>query len=215
MPQLGAVEDVDGPQPRTGNHGKQKYGFEYNTAEMVVANNVAFNNPWQSTAPKIIGKEKGAVAKLNFLPDSFCRKIIKASGLEPAVLSPHLDPVSFANLFHWRPLGAPGGCSVPLMDTCCPAPLVEDPVLVDQVTRCPAPQVDGTILVEQVACCPAPLVDGPILVDQVARQIVDALVLLRNGAAMGNIWEQLPNEARSFLLAEVKRRGCRPGPYMR
>ena len=101
------------------------------------------------------------------------------------------------------------------MDTCCPAPLVEDPVLVDQVTRCPAPQVDGSILVEQVACCPAPLVDGPILVDQVARQIVDALVLLRNGAAMGNIWEQLPNEARSFLLAEVKRRGCRPGPYMR
>ena len=71
MPQLGAVEDVDGPQPRTGNHGKQKYGFEYNTAETVVANNVAFNNPWQSTAPKIIGKEKGAVAKLNFLPDSF------------------------------------------------------------------------------------------------------------------------------------------------
>ena len=70
MPQLGAVEDVDGPQPRTGNHGKQKYGFEYNTAEMVVANSVAFNNPWQSTAPKIIGKEKGAVAKLNFLPDS-------------------------------------------------------------------------------------------------------------------------------------------------
>ena len=101
------------------------------------------------------------------------------------------------------------------MDTCCPAPLVEDPVLVDQVTRCPAPQVDGTILVEQVACCPAPLVDGPILVDQVARQIVDALVLLRNGAVVGNIWEQLPNEARSFLLAEVRRRGCRLGPYMR
>ena len=74
MPQLGAVEDVDGPQPRTGNHGKQKYGFEYNTAEMVVANNVAFNNPWQSTAPKIIGKEKGAVAKLNFLPDSLSTK---------------------------------------------------------------------------------------------------------------------------------------------
>ena len=53
---------------------KQKYGFEYNTAGMVDANSVAVNNPWQSTAPKIIGKEKGAVAKLNFLPDSFSTK---------------------------------------------------------------------------------------------------------------------------------------------
>ena len=78
-------------------------------------------------------------------------------------------------------LDRPGGCPLPLMDACCPTPLVED----------------------------------PILNDQVARQIVDALVLLRNSAAMGNIWEQLPNEARSFLLAEVGRRGGRPGPYMR
>ena len=65
------------------------------------------------------------------------------------------------------------------------------------------------------ACCPTPLVEDPILNDQVARQIVDALVLLRNSAAMGNIWEQLPKEARSFLLAEVRRRGGRPGPYVR
>ena len=130
---------------------------------------------------------------------------------------PHLDPVSFANLFHWRPFGAPAGCSVPLMDTCCPAPLVEDLVLVDQVTRCPAPQVNGTIIVEQVARCPAPLVDGPILVDQVARQIVDALVLLRNGAAMGNRWEQLPKRGPFFPVggSEEARLSTRPVHAMR
>ena len=183
------------PQKEQKQLDTYQYGWPYHTAEEVVQETVAFNNPFQTSAP---GKSKEhRIAPMTFAADSWFHKVFNHLHLAPAVLGRHLSPATFEVLVPRRRRSGKRKAEV---DTVAEAAAVD-------ASRPAFPS-------SSAAQCPPRGGAGPRSGPVAAQQMVDCFIAHRNSASMGVFWESLGAEAREFLLAETASRGLRRGAFM-